>query len=241
VIASARRIQFALLALILALPGMLSGQQVFGSIYGTVTDPSGAGVPNAKITISDQEKGTTFTVSSNESGNYLKDRLIPGVYTVEAEGAGFRKAVTKDLRVSVDQGSRLDLNLQLGAVTDSVEVVAAGALLQADRADVAVTFESRQLKQLPSFDRNLQSYILLTPGTLIDSSRAILRELRHRETVFRLAAPASSSAIEDDGLKALREKRHNGNVPRIRRPPGSGHEQNRFAFALLFVVNFNVA
>jgi hypothetical protein len=67
--------------------------------------------------------------------------------------------------VNIDQGSRLDVSLQVGDVTETVEVSAAAPLLQSDRADVAVTFESRQLTQLPSFDRNLQSYVLLTPGT----------------------------------------------------------------------------
>src|SRR5690349_2443289 len=89
----------------LMLPASIYGQQVFGSIYGTVTDATGATVPNAKVTITDQEKGTQFEATTNESGNYTKDRLIPGVYTVEIEGSGFRKAISKDVRVSVDQGS----------------------------------------------------------------------------------------------------------------------------------------
>src|SRR4051812_26724080 len=148
-----------------AIPGTLRAQQVFGSIYGTVADPSGAGVPNAKVTITDQEKGTVFDVTSNESGNYTKDRLIPGVYTVEVESSGFRKAVSKDVRVSVDQGSRLDISLQVGNVSEQVEVTAAAPLLQSDRADVATTLTSRQLTQLPNLDRNVQSYLLLTPGT----------------------------------------------------------------------------
>src|SRR3974377_1829084 len=66
--------------------GMVQGafaQQVYGSIYGTVTDQSGAGVPNAKVTITDQEKGSKSEVTTNEVGNYTKDRLIPGMYTVE--------------------------------------------------------------------------------------------------------------------------------------------------------------
>jgi hypothetical protein len=130
-----------------ALPSSLFAQQVFGSIYGTVSDPSGAGIPNARVVITDQEKGTRFEVTSNESGNYTKDRLIPGVYTVEVETSGFSKAVSRDVRVSVDQGSRLDVTLQVGDVTQQVEVTAAAPLLQADRADVATTFTARQLVQ----------------------------------------------------------------------------------------------
>jgi hypothetical protein len=147
------------------LPTSLVGQQIFGSIYGTVTDASGGGIPKAKVTITDQEKGTTFEAITNESGNYTRDRLIPGVYTVEVEGPGFRKAVSRDVRVNIDQGSRLDVSLQVGNVTESVEVTAAAPLLQSDRADVSTTFTSQQLTQLPNFDRNVQSYLLLTPGT----------------------------------------------------------------------------
>ena len=153
------------LAAAIALPEFAVGQQVYGSIYGTVTDSSGAGVPNAKITITDQEKGTKFDVVSNETGNYTKGQLIPGTYTVEVEGTGFRKTVNKDVLVNVDRSSRVDLALQVGNVSEQVEVTAAAPLLQADRADVATTFSSKQLTELPSFDRNFQAYELLMPGT----------------------------------------------------------------------------
>jgi hypothetical protein len=140
------------------------GQQVFGSIFGTVTDASGAAVPNAKITIIDQGKGTRSDVVSNESGNYQKNQLIPGLYTLEVEAPGFRKTVSKDVTVNVDQGSRVDIALQLGEVTQEVEVTAAAPLLQSDRADVATTYNTQQLMNLPSFDRNFQAFELLTPG-----------------------------------------------------------------------------
>jgi hypothetical protein len=155
----------AVLFLAVLFPQVLPGQQVFGNIFGTVTDPSGAGIPNARVTITDQERGNVVEVTTNESGNYLRDRLIPGLYTVQVEGSGFRKAVSRDVRVNVDQGARLDVTLPVGDVTESIEVTAAAPLLQSDRADVATTFTSRQLTQLPNLDRNVQSYLLLTPGT----------------------------------------------------------------------------
>ena len=140
------------------------GQQVFGSILGTVTDASGAGVPGAKITITDQNKGTKVGVATNDSGNYERGQLIPGTYTVEVESPGFRRAVARDVQVSVDQVTRIELTLQIGEVTQEVEVTAAAPLLQADRADVAVNYSSQQLENLPSFDRNFQAFELLTPG-----------------------------------------------------------------------------
>jgi len=91
--------------------------------------------------------------------------LIPGVYTIEVSSAGFTKAVSKDVTVNVDQAARVDIGLTLGDVTQSIEVTAAAPLLQSDRSEVATTFSSHQLENLPSFDRNFQAYELLTPGT----------------------------------------------------------------------------
>jgi hypothetical protein len=141
------------------------GQQVYGSIYGTVTDATGAAVPNAKVTITDESKGTKYEISTNDAGNYTKGQLIPGTYQVQVEAQGFRKAVSKDVTVNVDQAARVDLGLSIGDVTQEVEVTASAPLLQSDRADVATTFTSKQLTDLPNINRQFQSYELLTPGT----------------------------------------------------------------------------
>ncbi len=154
---------FAAIACLTAMS--LAGQQVYGTIYGTVTDATGAAVPNAKVTITDQNKATKFDVTTNEQGNYTKGQLIPGTYSVDTESQGFRKAQTKDVNVNVDQGVRVDIALSIGDVSQQVEVTASAPLLQSDRADVATTFSSRQLTELPNINRQFQSYELLTPGT----------------------------------------------------------------------------
>jgi hypothetical protein len=161
------RIQFLLIAVSLAAFLTINGfgQQVYGSIYGTVTDASGAAVPGAKVVITDQNKGAKYEAVSNESGNYSKAQLAPGLYTIEVSNTGFQKAVSKDVTVNVDQAARVDIALTVGDVATSVEVTAAAPLLQSDRSEVATTFTSNQLENLPSFDRNFQAYELLTPGT----------------------------------------------------------------------------
>src|SRR5947209_5834289 len=143
----------------------LFAQQVFGRIFGTITDATGGAVPNAKVTITDQNKGTTFEATSNESGNYDRGQLIPGTYTVSVEAPGFNKASAKDITVGVDNAARVDTTLQAGNVSQTVEVTAAAPTLQADRADVSTTFSSNQLMDLPSLGRNAQAYELLMPGT----------------------------------------------------------------------------
>lgn len=143
-----------------------NAQQVFGSIIGTVTDPSGSAVANAKVTITDITKGTSFQVTTNDSGQYSKGQLIPDQYTVTIEAPGFNKVVSNPLTVQVDQAAQFNASMQVGNVQQQVEVTAAAPLLQTDRADVAQTFTSQQISQLPSIGRNLQSFELLDPGTV---------------------------------------------------------------------------
>lgn len=148
------------------LSGIASAQQVFGSIVGTVTDPSGAAVNNAKVTITDLAKSTKFEVNTNESGNYTKGQLIPDQYQVSIEASGFQKVISNPITVQVDQVARYDVALQVGNVTQEVEVTAAAPLLQSDRADVQQTFDAHQVEELPSVGRNLQAFELLQPGSV---------------------------------------------------------------------------
>src|SRR4051812_32481581 len=152
-------------AVLLSSADPLKAQQVFGRIFGTITDATGGAVPNAKVTISDQNKGTEFDVTTNESGNYEKGQLIPGTYSVTIEAPGFNKAKIPDITVQVDNAARVDTPLQTGNVSETVEVTAAAPTLQADRADVSTTFSSQQLMDIPSLGRNAQAYELLIPGT----------------------------------------------------------------------------
>src|SRR5436305_1564520 len=164
-----RRVVQAVLAVFVVLCGVtcqLDAQQVFGRIFGTVTDATGGAVSNSKVTITDQNKGTQFDVTTNESGNYDKGQLVPGTYTVAVEAPGFSKQQFKDIPVLVDNAARVDASLQPGNVSETVEVTAAAPTLQTDRADVSTTFSSAQLIDTPSLGRNAQAFQLLTPGSV---------------------------------------------------------------------------
>ncbi|HSU61556.1 MAG TPA: TonB-dependent receptor [Bryobacteraceae bacterium] len=157
---------FVACALLLGVSIGANAQQVFGSIIGTVTDPSGSAVANAKVTITDITKGASFNVTTNGSGQYTKGQLIPDAYQVTIEAPGFNKVVSNNITVSVDQAAQFNATLQVGNVEQQVEVTAAAPLLQTDRADVSQTFTAQQISQLPSIGRNLQSFELLDPGTV---------------------------------------------------------------------------
>ena len=141
------------------------GQQIFGSIFGTVTDPGGAVVASAKVTITDLNKGTKFETATDNAGNYNKGQLVPDNYTVTIEAPGFTRVVSSRLEVRVDEAARFDASMKVGDVATEVEVTAAAPLLQSDRADVAQTFTGAEINELPNIGRNLQSMELLQPGT----------------------------------------------------------------------------
>ena len=156
----------ALVTGLLSLPAAARAQAVYGSLAGKVEDSTGAALPGTNVTITSVDRQTSDTVVTNSSGNYLKERLLPGTYTVKAELSGFRPAAVNTVRVNLDSQTKVDLKLEVGQLTEAVEVTASeGQLLKTDRADVATTFESRQITDLPVIDRNFTKFILLTPGT----------------------------------------------------------------------------
>lgn len=143
----------------------LRAQAVYGSVSGTVTDSTGAVVPDATVTITSVERNTSDTVLSNSDGFYSKERLLPGLYMIKVEKAGFKTGQTTDVRVSVDTQTSANITLETGEVSEVVTVALEGDLLKTDRADVATTFSQRQVTELPIIDRNFTKLILLTPGT----------------------------------------------------------------------------
>jgi outer membrane receptor protein involved in Fe transport len=142
-----------------------SAQAVYGSIGGTITDNTGGVLPGVTVTITSIERQTVDTVITNESGFFVKDRLLSGNYEVKAELQGFKAAVVPRVQVSVDTQTPVDFKFELGAVTETVTVTGGSPLLKTDRADVSMTFDQKQLTDLPVLDRNFTKFILLTPGT----------------------------------------------------------------------------
>ena len=143
------------------------GQAVYGSILGSVSDPSGAAVNGAKITVTSQTKNVSTDVTSNDSGNYDVTHLIPDTYVVRIEAQGFKVLEYRDIQVSADTGVRVDGKFQVGGSSETVEVTSEAPQLKTDRADVSIEFSGKQLAELPIFNRNFQSLELLSPGTQI--------------------------------------------------------------------------
>ncbi len=176
-------------------------QAVYGSVLGTVTDPQGAAVPNAKVTVTNQRKGTSDTTTSNADGNYSVTHLIPDVYTVRAEAAGFKASETKDVLVSADAGARVDLAFQVGGTSETVEVTAEAPQLKTDRADVATSFNEKYVEDIPILNRNFTTLQLMAPGSqkLTGWSHAATENPQGSQQIFTQGQHFSGTAFELDG------------------------------------------
>lgn len=152
---------------LLAFTPLAFGQAVYGSIFGTVTDTTGAAVPGATVTVTDVTKGTTVTGQSNGTGDFTVEHLIPDVYDIKVEMSGFNGYEQKGIHVSADSSVKVVAALTVGGTAVTVEVDAdAVPQLKTDRADVAVNFTSQELENLPIPDHNFTNLQLLLPGAV---------------------------------------------------------------------------
>ena len=141
------------------------GQVTAGTIFGTVTDPQGAAVQKATVTITDLSKGTTDTATTNESGNYTVTHLIPDTYGVKIEAPGFKAFQTKNVAVTADAAQKVDAQLEVGSTAETVEVTAETPQLQTANADVGITYNEAYVSDLPILNRNFTTLQLMSPGT----------------------------------------------------------------------------
>ena len=138
--------------------------QTLGDITGQVGDPSGAGMPNAAVTLTNTSTNTIRQASTNEQGLYSFPSVPPGTYTLKVEHPGFKTA-TSNVEVEVQQSVRLDITLQVGEVSQSVEVSAAASLLQAENATLGAVVSNASIVELPLNGRNYVNLVGLNSNT----------------------------------------------------------------------------
>jgi outer membrane receptor protein involved in Fe transport len=154
---------FACVSLLLAVPA--SAQSVYGSIFGTVSDKTGAAVAGATVNIKDEAKGTVVTVTSNASGDYSVPHLIPDVYDLKVTAKGFKSFEAKGISVEADTAPRIDPTLDVGGSSETVEVNAdTQPQLKTESTDVSTVFDQQQVASLPVGDQNFTNLQLLLPG-----------------------------------------------------------------------------
>lgn len=159
-----RRRLLALAVTILGLAGALGAQVERGTIAGTVRDASGAIVPNVNVTVKNVNTGVEFKTTTNTSGEYVVPNLIPGEYSVTASASGFSTLVRTGVVLHVYDRLAVDLTLQVGAVTQQVEVTAAAPLLKSETSSVVTLISRRDISDLPLNGRSVFQLAPLTAG-----------------------------------------------------------------------------
>ncbi len=140
------------------------GQVTTGTILGTVHDSTGAVVPDATVTISDTTKGTVSQYKSDANGDFNAPFLIPGTYNVAVSKSGFKRSVSNNVVLDVDQHARVDFVMEVGQVSDTVEVTASTPLIRLDSAEMGEVVGKTQVQALPLNGRNFAQLVYLVPG-----------------------------------------------------------------------------
>jgi hypothetical protein len=150
------------LLILLVLPLLAHGQEA--TILGTVTDPSGGVVPNVKITISNSQTGAVRTLATNDVGQYVVPDLPIGKYSVKAEAPGFKVQESRGVMLNVNDRTRVDFQMEVGATVETVSVEANTLTVQTDSSEQSSLVTGTQITELATNGRTLYSYVVLTPG-----------------------------------------------------------------------------
>ncbi|HEY7389245.1 MAG TPA: TonB-dependent receptor, partial [Bryobacteraceae bacterium] len=140
-------------------------QTTTGSIVGAITDSSGAVVSNASVTVTNIDTGTTTKTTSDSSGNYVVTPLPVGRYTLTVEATGFKKSVSEGIRLNVQDRIGVNVALEVGQITETVEVASAAPPLQTDTSYLGQVMESQKIVDLPLNGRFFTRLAVLTAGT----------------------------------------------------------------------------
>src|SRR5215469_7410264 len=138
--------------------------QTLGEITGRVSDASGAGIPAATMTLTNTATNGIRTTETSNEGFYTFPSVPPGSYNVKAEHSGFKVASSNNVEVQVQQTLRLDLTLEIGQISQSVEVSAQANLLQAENATVGTVVETKSITELPLNGREYLNLVTLAPN-----------------------------------------------------------------------------
>ncbi len=158
------------LLIVLLLCGAVPAQTGKSSINGTVIDPKGQAVAGASVTLTSIETNASRSQTTSDKGGFTFDLISPGLYKLEVEATGFKKSVLAEVRALVDKPTSLDIQLEVGAVTESVTVSAGSTeiLLNKQDATIGNNFQNTQITQLPLESRNVVALLSLQPGVTPD-------------------------------------------------------------------------
>src|SRR5437764_1809733 len=153
-------------AFVLSTCSFLQGQSTYGAVTGSVTDPSGAAITDAKVTLTNLGTAETRTQPTNADGLYSFVNLIPGNYKIDVEKPGFKRITRTPIVVEVQQSARLDVTLPVGQANETVEVTSETPLLQSETSSLGQVVEQRKANELPLNGRNIYTLAAIAPSVI---------------------------------------------------------------------------
>src|SRR5688572_26086568 len=155
-------------------PRAAESQVLYGTLTGNVTDPSGASAAGAKVTVTNVGTGVVKAVTTDERGAFVFSDLLPGTYDLVVEAASFQPFTQRGIVLTSNTVRRVDVELSVSGVSETLEVTATTPLLQADRADLHFVQTARQVNDLPlagTAGRNYQSLMQVVPGAVLQGEQ----------------------------------------------------------------------
>ena len=188
------------IAVLLAAAAALYAQQTTATLVGTITDNSGALMPNVSVRATNLATSVSRETSTDSSGNFTLPFLPSGTYDVTATSKGFKAQKLSGILLQVQQTVRADFQLQVGEVTESVNVEASGAFLQTENATVGSVIDAKKIADLPLNGRNFVQLAQLIPGVQAGTPGSITVR-RGRGSIGQQDSAYGSTAMSANGSR----------------------------------------
>ena len=191
----------------------LQAQITTATLYGTVTDPSGAALAGAQVTATNTGTNLLRTAQANDVGEYRIEFLPVGSYAIEVSGRGFKKFVQRGIVLEIGQSARVDATLQVGSVNEEVSVTAAAPLVNTGSPELARTVENAEITNLPIVNRNVYTLLTLTAGVQ-RSENSIVLGFPEQRTLINGGVDGGAGSVNYylDGGANITGLRNTGNI-----------------------------
>ena len=191
----------------------LVNAQTSTTLYGTVSDKSGAVVPGAQVTATNVGTNQSRTAQTNQEGQYRFEFMPIGAYSVELTATGFKKFVQKGIALDVNVNARVDASLDVGTMTEEINVTDSAASVNTDNAQIGRTVENTEITTLPIVGRNVYTLLQLTPG-VSSTGNSIVLGYPEQRTMINGGVDGGAGSVNYymDGGTNMTGLRNTGNI-----------------------------
>jgi hypothetical protein len=191
-----------------------TAQDPRGTILGRVIDSSGAAIPNAEVRATNENTGVAASAKANDAGNFVMPYLLSGTYVVSCELTGFKKWVRPGVQVRINDSVELNIDLSVGATTETIEVTASTPLLATADASLGQVIDERRVLELPQFAGNAMDLVHLAPGT-INGTNLRLRKAGFNSAPSTFSTDGGGNNQNEFSIDGVSNTFSDGTAPRV--------------------------